>query len=72
MTDIVFGIIEECPGLAPREILQQPEAAAITAKSFPYLQLFKLKRAGEIEERDGRYFPAPERARVFEAGPGEL
>jgi hypothetical protein len=59
MTDVVFDIIQKRPskGFAPGEILEQPKARRISAPSFPYLQLYKLKRGGEIIEKNGRYYP---------------
>lgn len=59
MTDVVYNIIQKRPrkGFAPFEILEHPEANGINAPSFPYLQLHKLKKGGEIVEKNGRYYP---------------
>jgi len=56
MTDVVFEIVEANPGLTTQEIRQHPAATSIRRPSFPYVQLFKLKRGGEIVEREGRYY----------------
>lgn len=59
MTDLVFEIIQTRPkrGFSPMEIIDHPNAQGIQAASFPYVQLYTLKRGEEIVERDGRYFP---------------
>jgi hypothetical protein len=60
--DLVYTLIAKRPkrGATPAEIkeLSEPYSIENGSNSYPYVMLWKLKKAGDIVERDGRYYPA--------------
>lgn len=60
--DLVFRLVSGEPkrGVTPTEIKEMSKSYGIEngSNSYPYVMLWKLKKTGDIIERDGRYYPA--------------
>jgi len=56
-TKFVRRLVQTKPGISAGEIRMTPGTPGGLTKNFPYKILYALKSNGQIEEREGRYYP---------------